>query len=80
MDPIPTIEEILQETQDAWRSVVGNSNVWKERYGSIPYTETIRANLTLRLLKWAQSGEDSETAAALVEAIAKLTTAIYRSA
>tara|TARA_R110002167_G_scaffold143958_2_gene333642 strand:- start:3686 stop:3928 length:243 start_codon:yes stop_codon:yes gene_type:complete len=80
MDPLPTIEEILQETQDAMRSVTGSSSQYRDRYGHVVFTEAMRTNLLLRLLTWAQSGPDPETNAAMVAQLGKIAEAIYRSA
>ena len=79
MDPLPTIEEILQETQDAMRSVTGSSVQYRDRYGHVVFTEAMRTNLLLRLLTWAQSGPDPEANSALIDQLAKIAEAIYRS-
>jgi hypothetical protein len=77
MDPVPTIEEILQETHDAMREVTGSSSQYRDRYGHVTYTEALRANVLLRLLTWSQSGGDAEASASMVEALAKIAEAIY---
>jgi len=80
MDPVPTIEQILQETHDAMQSVTNSGTQYRDRYGHVVYTEALRANVMLRLLDWAQSAPDPETNAAMIEALAKIATAIYKSA
>jgi len=79
MDPLPTIEDILQETQDAMQSVFNSTVTWRDRYGHVVFTQALQTNTLLKLIEWAQSGNPNEPGnAELIAALAKIAEAIHR--
>tara|TARA_R110002167_G_C12707228_1_gene655132 strand:- start:30382 stop:30621 length:240 start_codon:yes stop_codon:yes gene_type:complete len=79
MDPLPNVNDILLETQAAFRASLGTTVAWRDRYGHVVFAEAFKANLMLHLLKWAEANSGGSTSTELIEALAKLTTAVYRS-
>lgn len=80
MDSLPDINDILLETQAVFRASFGTTVAWRDRYGHVVFTEAFKANFMIHLLKWAETNSGGSTSTELIEALAKLTTAVYRSA
>jgi len=77
--PLPTPEDILAEAQAAVANVTGSSVQYRDRYGHVMFNEVLRQVLLIRMLEWAQANEPDATNQDLIDALAKITEAIYRS-
>lgn len=74
-----TAAQIFEEAVSAWRDGIDSQNdePWRDRYKHIPFVELMRQTFVLELLNRAA---DEEAPSDMVEAMAKIAEAIYRSA
>lgn len=81
MDSLPTIAELLRDTHVAMANTFGSKVMHRDRYGHVIFDTALRTAVLLALLEWAgQPASEPVDQTALIDALAKLTTAVYRSA
>tara|TARA_R110002153_G_scaffold66396_6_gene177511 strand:- start:3220 stop:3462 length:243 start_codon:yes stop_codon:yes gene_type:complete len=76
---LPTIRDILLETERAFRGQFRNAAPWKDRYGHATFNEAMRINTMLSLLRWVEKTQPDADKTKLIEVMERLITAVYRS-
>ena len=79
MNDLPTIRDILLETEKAFSGQFRNAAPWKDRYGHVTFNEAMRINTVIRLISWAEKTQPDSDQTKLIEVMERLITAVYRS-
>ena len=79
MNELPTIRDILLETEKAFSGQFRNAAPWRDRYGHVTFNEAMRINTVIALIRWAEKTKPDAGKDKLIEVMERLITAVYRS-